>query len=194
MLTPFPYCDRKSKASRQGIAVWNSMSCSLYITQCRACKTKTSCSQIFIPYAAKLLFQVPTLPLNWLYLLTPVDRLGTSKHEHRRSSLHNIDGSHSRLILSCPCFVHPVRRHCICILVTIIAVLLLRLDKAIMPWRRATIWKANVFVGVVIARYQYLALFHLTSGLHAVDHILWWKLQIGGEADLHASIVIKDVH
>ena len=68
-------------------------------TQCRACKTKTSCSQLFIPYAAKLLFQVCTDPngidaTSFIQILL----LGTPKHEHRRTSLHDILGSHTRLI------------------------------------------------------------------------------------------------
>ena len=68
-------------------------------TQCRACKTKTSCSQLFIPYAAKLLFQVCINP-NEIDATTfiPILLPGTPKHEHRRTSLHNILGSHTRLI------------------------------------------------------------------------------------------------
>jgi hypothetical protein len=68
-------------------------------TQCRACKTKTSCSQLFIPYAAKLLFQVCRNP-NEIDIIPsiPIPLSGTPKHEHRCTSIHNIFGSYTRLI------------------------------------------------------------------------------------------------
>ena len=40
--------------------------------------------------------------INSICLRTTV--LGTSKHEHRRAPLHDVDGSHSRLILGWLCF------------------------------------------------------------------------------------------
>lgn len=64
--------------------------------ECRSCKNKTACSQLYIPYAAKLLFQVHFF-LSLCSHSAHRQLLGTAKYEHRCSLVHGIYRANTRL-------------------------------------------------------------------------------------------------
>ena len=104
-----PFLTEKAKLRSKASSHTDALFLKLTVhTQCRACKTKTSCSQLFIPYAAKLLFQVCKNPIEIDSSSILIFLPGTPKHEHCRTPLHNILGSYTRLISVALAFAYLV--------------------------------------------------------------------------------------